>query len=481
MVADAGSGGGLVDSSPQLPTVDGMVADPADAGTPQPADAALPTGHFAGGISMREVSVYQSVKVVLAQAGMPATRNAPVIDGAPARFGILFDVEPGFSAREIIARVTIDGTAYESTMTVGASSANTPEDGFLVEVPGDAFVTGARFVVSLHELADGPPVGAVNGARFPAAGDSDLEVQSSNGPLHLVIVPYRYDADGSGRMPPLDASILAQYEDGFRSMFPVAEIIMTVHEPVSRTASLSLFTWQAWLQDLQELRAAEAPASNVYYYGVMSPNDSFAEYCSFGCILGLGTLPDPTDSFQFTSVGVSFTDRLNVETAIHEVGHTMGRQHAPCGGAGGPDPGFPYPEGDTGVWGWSSATDEFKDPAISTDIMGYCENQWISDYQYGKIFDRISVVNGMAPAAGPPTRYRVGAVDAAGNVLWRYEVTLARTPGRSTTTVTLADGTTVQGHLYPFDHLPGGTLYVPMPDRPTRDRVLGALTATVVP
>lgn len=70
----------------------------------------------------------------------------------------------------------------------------------------------------------------------------------------------------------------------------------------------------------------------------------------------------------------------------HETGHNFNRPHSPCGGASSPDPAYPYAGGMIGVPGWDVfATSGNLKPTTDTDIMGYCGNQWISDYVYKKI------------------------------------------------------------------------------------------------
>jgi hypothetical protein len=65
----------------------------------------------------------------------------------------------------------------------------------------------------------------------------------------------------------------------------------------------------------------------------------------------------------------------------HEVGHTWGRFHAPCGNASNPDPSYPYARGSIGVYGLDVTTGILKPPS-TPDIMGYCLDPWISDYTY---------------------------------------------------------------------------------------------------
>jgi hypothetical protein len=90
--------------------------------------------------------------------------------------------------------------------------------------------------------------------------------------------------------------------------------------------------------------------------------------------------------------------------AAHEWGHNWGRQHAPCGGAGNPDGNYPYTGGEIGVIGYDLANDELK-PADSHDLMGYCSNEWISDYTYTGVLNfrgsEPSVASGMGEAIQP--------------------------------------------------------------------------------
>jgi hypothetical protein len=62
----------------------------------------------------------------------------------------------------------------------------------------------------------------------------------------------------------------------------------------------------------------------------------------------------------------------------------------------GIDPSYPYDGGKTGIWGYSWTAKQFMGPIKSTDIMGYCENQWISDYTFNALTQRVAGMNGAA-------------------------------------------------------------------------------------
>jgi hypothetical protein len=107
----------------------------------------------------------------------------------------------------------------------------------------------------------------------------------------------------------------------------------------------------------------------------------------------------------------------------HELGHTVGRFHAEfCGAVGG----APYPFTDGQL---SDADEAFVgldvgDPTLglpmrvmggvdSHDVMTYCDDQWLSSFTYGGIYDRLSADDALpAGASGGPAP--AGAMDGAG-------------------------------------------------------------------
>ena len=102
---------------------------------------------------------------------------------------------------------------------------------------------------------------------------------------------------------------------------------------------------------------------------------------------------------------VSIGKPLATEMA-HEVGHNLNLDHAPCGGALGTDPEFPYPNGSIGVWGYDFRNGTVVSPDRRRDIMGYCYEQgWLSDYYFEKVIDYREEVEAQAArvmAAAPP-------------------------------------------------------------------------------
>ena len=96
----------------------------------------------------------------------------------------------------------------------------------------------------------------------------------------------------------------------------------------------------------------------------------------------------------------------------HELGHSFSLAHAPCGGAGDPDPAYPYPAAQIGAWGYDPL-DGLLVPPATTDIMSYCGG-WISDYHYAKALRHRLIKEG-ASAGAPATALLLwGGIDAEG-------------------------------------------------------------------
>lgn len=451
---------------------------------------------MAAGIRITDISMYQGVQVPLVSEGarVDEPRPAHVVDGKPGMLGVFVQVDAGWQPREIRGVLTVETSTGQlqtitTTQTISGDSDSDPfATGFAFEVDGAYFTETARYSVVLEEVSpDADYPGDTSGARWPAeAGALDsFEVFGMNGALNLVLVPFAYNADGSGRLPPIDEAALEQYRQLFKRMYPIAEINLSVRDTVQYNGSLTGGGWSSWLDTLTQIRDQDNPPANTYYYGIASPRETFSAYCNGGCIVGLGWVPGRDDEYGRAAVGVSFSGALNVFTATHEIGHTLGRNHAPCGGPSGVDGSYPYSGATIGVWGYDAVDRELKAPDEHRDVMSYCDNQWISDYTYDGITHRLSHVNQTtASMLQTPRRYRVGLVDGNGNVTWRRTSTIRSRVGGQALQFSQRDASgaslgTVTGAFYPYDHLPGGMLLVPVTSGPTPTTIVNPQLGSV--
>jgi hypothetical protein len=179
--------------------------------------------------------------------------------------------------------------------------------------------------------------------------------------------------------------------------------------------------------------------------------------------------PPETGTAQLRlALGVGF-DNEAPNTAAHETGHAHGRNHVNCGIGLDPssiDQQYPHDPKTIGPWSYDILNNVLVDPAKHTDIMGYCQNQWISDYNYKKLFTRTQNVNLplMSFPNGLPV-YDVVAFDGLGGVDFVENVKQNRLVGGEKLSVQVRgrDGKTrtTDAAFYPYDHLSGGWIFLP--------------------
>jgi hypothetical protein len=96
---------------------------------------------------------------------------------------------------------------------------------------------------------------------------------------------------------------------------------------------------------------------------------------------------------------------FDATVGAHEIGHTFGRLHAPCGDPAGVDLDYPYAGASIGNYGidvYSNVLISPVSPDYAKDLMSYCGPPWVSDYTYMGLYNdqraNGQVVTRMAPA-----------------------------------------------------------------------------------
>jgi Peptidase M66 len=222
--------------------------------------------------------------------------------------------------------------------------------------------------------------------------------------------------------------IVTDPEGYLGARLPAAQITRSNHAPmVSALVTRLPSTADEWstafsriLGEVDDLHLLENATSHTHYYGFIPKRTSG--------LAGLGYRPGNA------AVGFDVPTSPNSvrEAMVHEIGHNLSLRHAPCGGADGADPNYPYANAAMGagnrfIWGYDASAARFIDPTPSTvhDVMSYCSGNWFSDYNYRlmQVFltpaDRTLSASGdraQAMAAGDTQELLVisGEVDAQG-------------------------------------------------------------------
>jgi len=262
-----------------------------------------------------------------------------------------------------VSELAITAPSPSVTLTAGegrlGSSWNVPIPGSLIR-PG----------ISIEATVD--PANTV-----PEANESDNDYPGGGGPLVLDVrtaptfdvrfVPIIQSANG--RRGDVTNANKAGYLQAAMKVHPLSAYDADLRAPYTTSqpavqADNGNNAWTRILSEIDALRTADG--SSRYYYGVINPPYN-------GGIAGIGYIGGQA-AVGWDRAGADFV-------AAHEWGHNWGRQHAPCGEPSSPDPNYPYAGGAIGVYGFDVAAQSLKTPN-STDIMGYCANEWISDYTY---------------------------------------------------------------------------------------------------
>lgn len=423
----------------------------------------------ADGVTIEKVSIYQGVERGLMDGGSDVQTNIPVVASRDATLRIFYSAQ---GTASVTARLTIDGQEFFEPATVGGNSQNGDLASTInFSVPASALQPGASYRVDVLQPVE-ETSGTNTAATYPTTAEqlTSLSVEKG-GDLDIVLVP----VEMGGRMPDTSNAQVQRYVDGFRAMYPVEQVNISVRSSISTgtTVTPGGNGWSAVLNDIADLRQQDNVPSSTYYYGVFAPASSFSAYCSGGCVAGLGFVGGPSDSYTRASIGLGFTGDGSVETMLHEIGHNHGRPHAPCGGASGPDPGFPYSGGGIGSWGLDIYSETLYSPSQFTDMMGYCNPTWISDYNFRQLFQRVQAVTGsnlwQFPTAVLDRVYQRAVVNGDGTLTWLPALQMHLPPQGESATVEVATTggvETTTASFYRYDHLDGGILFVPPTTHP---------------
>ncbi len=315
--------------------------------------------------------------------------SVPLVAGKPGAFRAFVLANQANGALPGV-RVTLRDGAGDVVFTrdlpgvVGGVPENLDENapgGYTVAVPGEVIQPGLTL---LAELLPDPLAANAPGtpATFPASGTALPLVVQTYPALNLSLVPLQYRTSPDG---PLVTGQVNQAPESWLqpilAMYPLATINLTVAPPLD-TGLLADDSGYGGIEALQArlevARLATPGAGYANWHGVFA-------ITPFTATSGYGLPGTPGSALGRSSVGIDGMlepDYGYAETLAHEVGHTKGRDHAPCGGAAVPDPLFPTPPARLGAAGFDVAAMAPVDNRTHYDLMSYCSPYWISSYTY---------------------------------------------------------------------------------------------------
>jgi hypothetical protein len=398
------STGTLSDLVPGEYTVTALpVSDGADQYSPNPssqtvmvqasaaaeAQVAYGTGSSAG-FNLRVDGLY------LVQSVQTYNRTVPLVRDREALLRVFVTAnQVNLAAPTVRVRLYSNGVPV-STSLVASPGASTPQS-----VDQGSLTSSWNLVIpkemvqpNLAVLVDADPDNVVAEANegdnnFPAnAVPLPVDVRTTTA-FAVRFVPVVTSADG--RVGNVSTGNMAQFLNVAMRMHPLAAYDAVVAQPYNTTTHTALGSdgtgWAAILGEIEALRTDAGDGRS--WSGVVNPNYGSG-------VAGMGYVGAPS------AIGWDKPSTAG-EVAAHEWGHTWGRKHAPCGGVSDPDKGYPYAGGVTGVYGYDQAAKAVKLPT-GHDLMGYCNDEWISDYTYTNVMtfrSQSPMVVGMSEAVQP--------------------------------------------------------------------------------
>lgn len=275
------------------------------------------------------------------------------------------------------------GGGLVHTETLAAPGASVPESvdesslssSWNVLVPGSLIQPDLEIEVVV-DPADAVAESDESDNAWPGGGGLELLDVRDTPTFEVTFVPVRQTVNGT--VGDVDAGNAGNFLDEALEMLPFADADVEIRAEYSTdlaaVASGTSSTWSAVLSEVSTLRSLDG--SSRYYYGVL-------EVTYGGGIAGIGYVGWPV------ALGWDKSGSAG-GVAAHEWGHNLGRPHSPGCGAGGADSSYPHAGGRIGHWGLDVSTLGLKSPDTHHDFMTYCGPEWISDYVFEKIIDRVA-------------------------------------------------------------------------------------------
>ena len=325
--------------------------------------------------------------IYLTQAVQTYAGSVPLVAGLPGLLRVFVKASAPNTVATTARLQLYQGTILTQTITLQPNVPGVPTsitEGTMSST-WNASIPGSLIQPGLRILVDVDPGNAVaetdeGDNTFPRDGTPFAPRVEFTAPLNVTVVPVALPSTGlTGNVSPANVD---NYFTFARKVFPIKDYRVTLHETFTSSAK-QLFSDNgnnAWLEVLGEINALRvAEGTSDYYMGVVG-----TDYTSG--VAGMAFTPGKSSVVWDKLPSAS-------SLAAHELSHSLSRLHAPCGGVATPDPQFPYPSGNIGVYGYDVVSGSLKSPGTS-DLMGYCGFGWISDYTYLGILNyRLSTNN----------------------------------------------------------------------------------------
>jgi hypothetical protein len=315
------------------------------------------------------------VEVAQTYLQAPGDKYQRLVQGKAALLRVLV-AGPEGSPSPVVQLTASAGNVALGSISLGGPStlSSTPQSAdlsqsFTTKLPATWVAQNLTLVIDVD-----PQKAITNGASYTAR-----PVVGTATNFNIVLVPLSISNGNVEAVVPDLATVTTM----LAKVFPLAPSTIKVSQrAVYRLTSVAQVKtddeWSKALSELDDLRDAEG--QKKHYYGLV-PSLNFSSGNT-----GLGYVPNSAANGSFRSgIGLDARQSFYLRTMTHEIGHNLGRNHAPCGGVTDPDLAYPYPNGELGpALIYDNVTELIAVISKRNDVMGYCDGSWFSDYNYSQ-------------------------------------------------------------------------------------------------
>ena len=290
------------------------------------------------------------------QGNQTATNLAPILAGRPAGIEVLLTLVDGALGAHLFdisatVDVMVDGESV-GNLDLELGCVRGERSAIRGTIPGAWLQRGTEVHVTVHSASPNVAVPAEAFVVEPIVAEVPV--------LEVTVVPLIVGDE----FPDPSPAIYDSWLEAARYHFAIDAVDLVIHAPLD-----------LGLGDTCTVASKFPALQELWYYRTAQDSERFF----------VGVLPCPVGGVALTPGYVMATSPglAATETFLHELGHNLSLGHAPCGGAPGADPSFPYQGGVLGLPGFDAATETWI-PATAFDGMGYCVGSWLSDYHYAR-------------------------------------------------------------------------------------------------